>query len=264
MEDVGAMTSLKPVKYLETLSGKAAHLFLYTDGNRYAVKCKNNFHGTRELVNEFVIARLGQLLSLPVVPFEIVHMSKEQIQYIPKKFSSNYKPGKQFASLFIDNCIGLSNKPPHPTKNEIKNHQVLAGIFVFDHWVHNADRTKSNILLERLPEDKYNIHMIDHGKCFSGGYKWNEATLQKRKGFKKDSIVHIWAAGMLEDLTIVSSYIEQILALPEVSIEEVIREIPEDWDVPLQDREALITYLKEQKKTFADSVYKFIKKYGNA
>ncbi|KJR44799.1 hypothetical protein UF75_4830 [Desulfosporosinus sp. I2] len=69
---------------------------------------------------------------------------------------------------------------------------------------------------------------------------------------------------MLEDLTIVSSYIEQILALPEVSIEEVIREIPEDWDVPLQDREALITYLKEQKKTFADSVYKFIKKYGNA
>ena len=69
---------------------------------------------------------------------------------------------------------------------------------------------------------------------------------------------------MLEDLTIVSSYIEQILALPEVSIEEVIREIPEDWDVPLQDREALITYLKEQKITFADSVYKFIKKYGHA
>ncbi|MCO5385177.1 MAG: hypothetical protein NHB14_04785 [Desulfosporosinus sp.] len=69
---------------------------------------------------------------------------------------------------------------------------------------------------------------------------------------------------MLEDFTIVSSYIEQILALLEVSIKEVIREIPEDWDVPLQDREALITYLKEQKKTFADSVYKFTKKYGNA
>jgi hypothetical protein len=257
------MTPLEPVKYLETLSGKAAHLFLFSDGNRYAVKCKNNFHGTRELVNEFVIARLGQILSLPVVPFEIVYMSEEQIQYIPKKFSSEYKPGKQFASLFIDNCIGLSKKPPHPTKKEIKNHQVLAGIFVFDHWVHNADRTKSNILLERLPEGQYDIHMIDHGKCFPGGYEWNQATLQKRKRFKKDSVVHIWTVGMLEDLTIISSYIEQILALPEASIEEVIREIPEDWNVPLRDREALVTYLKEQKKTFADSVYTFAKKYGS-
>ncbi|MDN3017336.1 hypothetical protein PH210_14145 [Paenibacillus sp. BSR1-1] len=257
------MTSLKPVKYLETLSGGAAHLFLFNDGNRYVVKCKNNFHGTRELVNEFVVARLGQLLSLPVVPFEIVQMSQEQIKSIPKKYSSDYKPGSQFASLFIDNCIGLSSNPPHPTKDEINDHEVLAGIFVFDHWVHNRDRTKRNILLEQLQGGKYNIHMIDHGKCFSGGYKWNAATLQKQKGFKKDSIVHIWAVGMLEDLKIVTSYIEQILALPEESIKEVIREIPEDWDVSLQDRKALITYLIEQKKTIADSVYKFIRKFGN-
>ncbi|CAN7419870.1 HipA family kinase [Paenibacillus sp. LjRoot56] len=256
------MTSLEPIKYLETLSGKAAHLLSFNDGNRYAVKCKNNFHGTRELVNEFVIARLGQHLSLPVVPFKIVNMTEQQIQYIPKKFSSKYNPGTQFASLFIDNCRGLSKEPPHPTKMDIKNNQVLAGIFVFDHWVHNSDRTKSNILLERLPEGKYDIHMIDHGKCFPGGYKWNKVTLQKHDKFKKDSIVHIWTVGMLEDPSILSSYIEQILALPENLIEEVIWEIPEDWGVPIQDKEALITYLIVQKKTFADSVYQFAKKYG--
>lgn len=252
------MTPLEPVKYLETLSGKAAHLFLFSNGNRYAVKCKNNFHGTRELVNEFVVARLGQLLSLPVVPFEIVNMSEKQILDIPKTFSSKYKSGHQFASLFIDHCTGLSKEPPHPAKKEINNHQVLAGIFVFDHWVHNADRTKSNILLERRPDGKYDIHMIDHGKCFPGGYQWNKSTLQKRKPFKKDSVVHVWTTGMLEDLTILSSYIERISALPEASIEEVIREIPEDWDVSLRDREALVAYLKKQKKTFADSVYTFL------
>lgn len=256
------MTSLEPIKYLETLSGKAAHLLSFNDGNRYAVKCKNNFHGTRELVNEFVVARLGQHLSLPVVPFKLVNMTEQQIQYIPKKFSSTYIPGTQFASLFVDNSRGLSKEPPHPTKTEIKNHQVLAGIFVFDHWVHNADRTKSNILLERLPEGKYDIHMIDHGKCFPGGYKWNKATLQEHRKFKKDSIVHIWTVGMLEDPSILFSYIEQILALPETLIEEVTREIPSDWNVPIQDREALLTYLIAQKKTFADSVYQFAKKYS--
>lgn len=256
------MTSLEPIKYLETLSGKAAHLLSFSDGNRYAVKCKNNFHGTRELVNEFVIARLGQHLSLPIVPFNMVYMTAQQIQYIPKKFSSDYNPGTQFASLFIDNCRGLSKEPPQPTKKEIRNSQVLAGIFVFDHWVHNADRTKSNILLERLPEGQYDIHMIDHGKCFPGGYKWNKATLQEQAKFKKDSIVHIWGVGMLEDRSILSSYIEQILALPEVVIEEVIREIPPDWNVSIQDREALVTYLILKKKTFADSVYQFAIKYG--
>ncbi|MBD0381571.1 HipA family kinase [Paenibacillus sedimenti] len=256
------MTPLTPVKYLETLSKGQAHLFLFSDGIRYAVKCKRQSSRTRELVNEFVVTRLGQLLSLPVVPFEIVNMSEKQIQHIPEKFSSKYKPGKQFANLFIDNCIDLSWGPFHPTKKDIKNHRVLAGIFVFDHWVHNADRTKSNILLERLPKGKYDIHMIDHGKCFPGAYKWNKETLQMRTPFNKDSVVHIWTVGMLNDLSILSSYIEQILALQEASIEEVIRDIPEDWDVSLQDRKALVTYLKEQKKTFPDSVYKFAKKYG--
>jgi len=126
--------------------------------------------------------------------------------------------------------------------------------------ISNSDRTKSNI--PRLPEGKYDIHMIDHGKCFPGGYKWNKATLQEHAKFKKDSIVHIWTVGMLEDPSILSSYIEQILALPEDLIEEVIREIPRDWSVPIQDREALVTYLILQKKTFADSVYQFAKKYG--
>ncbi|MGG3470269.1 HipA family kinase [Neobacillus pocheonensis] len=257
------MTSIVPEKYLETLSGKAAHLFSFSDGNRYAVKCKNNFHGTRELVNEFVVARLGQLLSLPVVPFEIVNMSEEQIQQIPKTFSSRYKPGSQFASLFINNCTGLAKKPPHPAIKEVKNPHDLAGILVFDYWVYGADRTKSNILLERLPDGQYGIHMIDHGKCFPGGYKWNAETLQKTKKFKKDSVVHIWTAGMLEDLKIISSYIEQIVSLPEASIEEVIRDIPMDWDVSRKDKEALFTYLIERKKTLADSVYTFLKKYMN-
>lgn len=253
------MTSIVPEKYLETLSGKAAHLFSFNDGNRYAVKCKNNFHGTRELVNEYVVARLGQLLSLPVVPFEIVNMSKEQIQLIPQKFSSDYKPGNQFASLYIDNCTGLAKKPPHPGIKEVKNPLDLAGILVFDFWVHGADRTKSNILLEQLPGGQYEIHMIDHGKCFPGGYKWNAETLQKLKKFKKNSVVHIWTVGMLEDFKIILYYIEQILSLPETSIKEVIRDIPVDWDVSLEDKEALFRYLIERKKTLADSVNSFVK-----
>ncbi|PGL70121.1 HipA family kinase [Bacillus sp. AFS055030] len=251
-----------PISYLETLQGKAAHLFLFSNGKRYAVKCKNNFHGTRELVNEYVVGKLGQLLNLPIVPFEIVNMSEKEIQQIPKKFSSQYQPGSQFASLFIENCTGLAKKPPHPTINEINNPDVLAGILVFDYWVHGSDRTKSNILLKRQPDGKIDIFMIDHGKCFPGGYKWNKEKLQKSKKFKKDSVVHIWTVDILNDLNI-ASYIEKIQALKEDSIVEVIQNIPVDWNVTHEEKEALFNYLKERKKTLADSVYTFIKKYSD-
>ncbi len=58
-----------------------------------------------------------------------------------------------------------------------------------------------------------------------------------------------------------SSYIEKILALSDASIEEVIQEIPVDWHVSHEDKEALFIYLKERKKILADSVYTFVKRY---
>jgi len=66
---------------------------------------------------------------------------------------------------------------------------------------------------------------------------------------------------LLKDLNIISSYIEKILALSDDSIEEVIQEIPVDWHVLHEDKEALFIYLKERKKTLADSVYTFVKRY---
>ena len=57
-----------PVKYVQTLRGGTAHVILFSDGKEYVVK----WFGTKkerekEVVNEYLIGKLAELLSLPVI-----------------------------------------------------------------------------------------------------------------------------------------------------------------------------------------------------
>ena len=122
-------------------------IILFDNGNKYLVKFKNNPQGDRMLMREYVGTMLAQQLGTPTVPCEIV--------YIPESFileveldKYKFKQGNQFASLYIDNCMGLWL---HPQKKQIQNRHILAGIIVFDFWLRNEDRDESNILLNRLP-----------------------------------------------------------------------------------------------------------------
>src|SRR3954471_6287543 len=77
-----------PVKYMQVLHGGTAHIILFSDDRKYVVK----WHDTtkergREVVNEYVVGKLAELFSLPVIPFELV--------YIPEDFIKkllNYNP----------------------------------------------------------------------------------------------------------------------------------------------------------------------------
>ena len=49
-------------------------------------------------------------------------------------------------------------------KINIVNRRHLAGIIVFDQWVNNIDRRRSNILLRPAPD--WRLYMIDQGTVF--------------------------------------------------------------------------------------------------
>ena len=40
-----------------------------------------------------------------------------------------------------------------------------------------------NVILERLDDDSYYVHMIDHGRCFPGGYQWSTQTLNNEPAY---------------------------------------------------------------------------------
>lgn len=265
MEAMGQ--SKYPVNFVQTLRGGTAHLILFSDGKKYVVKWNGTeIKRAKEAVNEYVVGKLAMLLSLPVVPFDLVYIPDEFVKKTPELHSKRYKfsSGCQYACLFIENSIVLADVfKDLPSKTEVKNHDMLAAMAVFDQWVNNSDRTMSNILLERLNGDEYYIHMIDHGKCFPGGYKWSPKTLsQKQKYNMKYRETYQWAFSILneEDFT---SFIEKIISIPNKLIYEVIQSIPEEWEVSKEESEALYHYLIEHKNRLPNVIDNFINKYNN-
>jgi hypothetical protein len=239
-----------PVKYVKAIKEEGPHVMLFSDGKKYVVKWKSSIKGEKEVVNEYVVGKLAKLLSLPVIPFELVYITDEFIMKTPELHSNQnkYDPGYQYGCLYIDNYFVLADlEESPPSKAEIKNRDMLAGITVFDQWVFNSDRNVTNLLLEPLNEGGYYVHMIDHGRCFSGRYGWSAQTLSQKPDYKVYNHVYRWCFSLLDDHEELTFFVERIVSLPNELIYEVIQSIPEEWEVSNDDREALYNYLVEQK-----------------
>lgn len=263
METMGQ--SKYPVEFVQTLSGGTAHVILFSDGKKYVVK----WNGTenkraKEVVNEYVVGKLAMLLSLPVPPFELVYIPDEFIKNTPKLHSKKYKfrSGLQYACLFIENSIIPAKlSKALPSQTELINHDMLAAMGVFDLWVKNIDRTMSNLLLERLSEGGYFVHLIDHGKCFPGGYQWSAKTITHKLKFDIPyRETYRWAFSILNE-EYFTSFGEKIISLPNKLIYEVTQSIPEEWGVSNEESEALYNFLVEQKTHLPNLITNFIDQY---
>lgn len=263
METMGQ--SKYPVELVQTLVGGTAHVIRFSDGKKYVVK----WNGTqskraKEVVNEYVVGKLAMFLSLPVVPFELVFIPEEFIKNTPKLHSKKYKfsSGCQYACLFIENSIVPDEVvKAFPSKTEVKNHDMLAAMVVFDLWVNNIDRTMSNLLLEHLSDGSYFVHLIDHGICFPGGYQWSSKTLTQKLNYDIPyQETYRWAFSMLneEDFT---SFVDKIVSLPNELIYEVTQSIPEEWGVSTEESAALYNFLVEQKSHLPNLITNFINQY---
>lgn len=254
-----------PVKFIQTLRGGTAHVILFSNGKKYVVKWHGNHKKrAKEVVNEYVVGKLAMLLSLPVVPFELVNIPDDFIMNTSELHSKKFKfsAGCQYACLFIENSIELTEviKAP-PSKTEVQNHDTLAGMMVFDQWVNNFDRTLSNLLLEPLSESNYYVHMIDHGRSFPGGYTWSAKTLNQNQiediSYQE---TYSWILSIIneEDFT---AFVEKIISLPDDLIYEVIQSIPEEWEVSKEESESLYTFLVEYKNHLPNVIANFIEQY---
>jgi hypothetical protein len=218
----------------------------FSDGHTYVVKFKNNPSGTRVLVNEYVAGKFGQLLSLPVVPFEVVQISDVFIKDYPILSKHKFTSGSQFASLFIDNCIHLERK----SRNEniiVSNREHFAGTIVFDLWIGNTDRKENNVLLEPAENGEYYLHLIDHGRCFSNA-DWTVKSLKKMPDMNVKLNVHKWFASHQPNENELLKAIEKVMNISEEAIYNIINSIPDDWDVLDMEREALVTHLVSGQK----------------
>lgn len=257
-------SKLRPIKLMGSINRddwpKIAQsdpqVLLFNNNKKFLVKFKNNPQGNKMLMREFVCTSLAAHIGLPTVPFEIVN--------IPKKFllkndlkKYNFTPGNQFASLYLDNSMGLWFKIE---KEQIVNRSILAGILVFDFWLRNIDRDESNILLSPMEESTFFINIIDHGNCYP-----NKMELEKIMDEPETlelSNVHKWCLSMLNDEKELTFFLQKVLGIQDSYISDLIDSTPADWLISNEVKKEFYTDILESKEVLAD-VVKMLSSYIN-
>lgn len=197
------------------------------DGQIYVVKLKNNRLGTKVLVNEYIAACFSRFVELCFPPSEIMELTQEFIDGSKRLRRAKVTAGLHFASRYLPrakyvHCYNFSF---------VKNKKQLAGVLLFDHLMHNADRTLNgkNMLLQRSGAG-YQLYAIDNSHLFGSG-RWraeslpflvDQVNINKRRAYGTLLKEYLRA----EDF---APFIAQFKAIDEVKITKMLDDVPREW-----------------------------------
>jgi hypothetical protein len=218
------------------------HLFRANNKKFYIVKLQNNPLGPKVLVNELLAIKFGKLMDLCFPPGGIIQITEDTLQQNPRLMASGAQAGLHFASQLIHHTKYMEKQ--HLAK--ALNKTQLAGVILFDHLFHNADRTSNykNLLIKQQ-EIGYKIVAIDNSHLFIYG-KWTEKLLE-RLGTKIKIYYHYsygWLLRYYLSYKDFFPYLEIVSKISNEQIEQLVQEIPLEWLPDKQEKQALINYIK--------------------
>jgi hypothetical protein len=134
-----------------------------SDGQTYFVKGQGA--GYQGLIAEYVSARLGSALELPIPPFDIVHVPSELVSQSPLEGIWELGSGPAFASSQVPYVQEISASTLVRVPLELQRRVLL-----FDWWIKNEDRHYSEQyggnpnLLWNMADNE--VVVIDHNLAF--------------------------------------------------------------------------------------------------
>lgn len=214
------------------------------------VKFKENGQGIRVLTNEFVTNKLAQFLQVPVPEGVIVEIDEEFLSINPTLNQICGRPisiGKHFATAYLSDAY---KNPPGSLIKESVNKAALAGIVLLDILTYNSDRKSEHYLVVKsnsIPEQLY-LYGIDHGHCF-GQPSWDANITQKVGQWDQSVFSHLSPemAECAQGALPFEPYLSRLKTLTDNTIAEIIAQIPDEWNVPTNERESLKNFLIGQK-----------------
>jgi len=231
------------VEYLGSVGVGATspQFFRADDDNIYVVKLQNNRLGPKVLANEFVAARLGKLMNLCFPRSDIIQMSEQGLKKKQGPMTPAISPGRHFASLYLDNTEYVGKHNLHQAINKTE----MAGVLLFDHLFHNADRAnnKKNLLLRR-EETGCKIYAIDHSHLFRTG-RWTLESLADLSSRIKPYYRHSFGILLKDYLSSQDflPYVEKVGTINNKDIEKIMEEIPEEWLPNQLERQGLTHHI---------------------
>lgn len=197
------------------------------DGKSYVVKGRQ---AGRQIVNDQIVARLGQAMGAPVGEPKIINFPAELIN--SNRNLSHIPPGTAHGTLWIPDCFDswelIATSEPF-------NRLRLSLLAVLYGWVYAGDR--QFLFLYDPPRF---IYSVDHGHFFPGGPDWTENALREAPDARLDDF-------FLSECSFTDREIERSLSqLQAVREEEIVRAVaspPVEWGLTIDERVTLVEYL---------------------
>lgn len=216
--------------------------FRAADDKVYVVKLQNNRLGPKVLVNEFIAAKLGEMMGLCFPPSDIIEINEQTFQKEQCPAAPEIRLGRHFASQYLEHTEYVGKNNLYKAVNSIE----MAGVLLFDHMFHNADRAnnKRNLLIRQENAD-YKIYAIDNSHLLRSG-KWTLDSLHNLGA--KIKIYYRYTFGLLlrdclspQDFL---NYLEKIGDISNEMIEKIVEQIPAEWLPDKLERQGLVGYIK--------------------
>lgn len=215
------------------------------DGQVYVVKLKENRLGTKVLVNEYIAAQLGEKMQLAFPESSFILFTSAFIRQYQRRLKGKVSDGIHFASRYIEGSkyVHYYHLP------RVVNRNAFAGVILFDHFMHNADRTLNgkNMLVCREKEG-YRLYAIDNSHLFGSG-RWRSEKLPRL--VTRVSLNRRRAFGALLRRYLKQSdftpFVERLKAISEDEFSEILDEIPAEWNLPQQEKAALLAFWQRRR-----------------
>lgn len=229
---------IRALTYRKALRTKAEPVLVKCeDGKEYFVKGQQ---AGRQIVNDQIVARIGQALGAPVGEPSIIDISMELIEVNPNL--SHISPGTAHGTVFIPDC---RDEWSLIATSEPSNRSRLILLALLYGWIFSNDR---QFLFNKHPPRL--IHSVDHGHFFPGGPDWSVEDLQKAS---KASLDPYFADCNFTPMELT----EAKVALVSIADEAIIWAVstpPDTWGLTIEERLALIGYLTRRKQELLEDI----------
>lgn len=239
---------------------------IITDAGAAFIKAMGNRQGPHQLAAELVGTQAARWLGLPTFEFDILNIDAA-VDVIPRSRGGFAASGPAFVTR------AANGRSWNGTDDELKkllNVQDITRLVIFDTWTLNADRyppdlsqrraNRDNVFLEEVPKGKkakdVNLRLIamDHSHCFTSG------TSLGRKLKFVNTIKDERLYGLFPEFrpyvtqARVKATLQRLAEFSRPDADAIISEVPNEWEVSPQAREALAEFLCQRARYLVDSL----------
>lgn len=230
-----AGTSVRPQPilaetYLRSWSSASHPVLLEcSNGHAYVVK---GMQAGRMIVNDQIVAALGQLLHAPVPTPELINVPAELVA--AQAEMGHVTAGVAHGSRFVPNCADREDLKHAGPENNAR----FARLAVMYGWMQAGDN--QFIYDNAVPPT---VHSVDHGHFFPGGPEWTEASLQAAGPAQLEPALDASVTWTDELLTEIG---ESLHRITNQTIANAVCRPPDEWGMTPSERTALATYLSDR------------------